>query len=95
MMHISFSFGSSSSTTWIVCVTDLWYTGENTHLLSFISVTGKRPNVRVKNDCVLDQKEMFFVPFGTLIDAFFYLLMWEGEENKTKNTQNKIFSTCL
>lgn len=37
-------------------------------------MTGKRPNVSSRNVYVLDQKEMFFVPLGTLIYVFFLLI---------------------
>lgn len=91
-MHISFSFGSSSDTTWIVCVSNLWYAGENTHLLSFISVTGKRPNVRVKNVCVLDQKRdvlfSFWHPYACI---FFPFNSGEGEGQTKKHSNQNIF----
>lgn len=79
MMHIPFSFGSSSNTTLLTYVSNLWLhlklEGKK-KIISFshVSVTGKRPNVKDRNGYVLDQREMFFVPFGTLIYVFFLLI---------------------
>lgn len=94
MMHISFPFASRSNTTFLIYVSSLWLhlKLEGEKLISFphVSVTGKRPNVRGGNGYVLDQKEMFFVPLGTLIYVFFLLI----QEKKKKKSCALLFDKC-